>query len=100
MSRIEKIGNIVRMYIDEEGFPPMTEEEERMMEEAAKAPITYDEENPPLTDEQLKGFRRVGIHPALLKFKKFRDIQDAADAARERFIDELEKEPPRRTGVA
>lgn len=38
---------------------PLTEEEIKMLENAEKMPIVYDEDSPELTDEQFKQFRRV-----------------------------------------
>ena len=37
----------------------LTEEEKKMLERAEKASITFDEDCPELTEEQLKQFRRV-----------------------------------------
>ena len=37
----------------------LTEEEKKMLERAEKASITFDEDCPELTEEQLKHFRRV-----------------------------------------
>ena len=37
----------------------LTPEQIEMIEEAAKMPITFDEDSPELTDEQLAQFRRV-----------------------------------------
>ncbi len=38
---------------------PLTTEQRKMLEEAAKYPITFDEDCPELTDEQLKKFKRI-----------------------------------------
>lgn len=38
---------------------PLTEEEIKMLENAEKMPIVYDEDSPELTDEQFKQFRLV-----------------------------------------
>ena len=48
---------IVRKTID--FSTKLTDEQLRMLEEAEKAPHVYDEENPPLTREELAQFRRV-----------------------------------------
>ena len=37
----------------------LTEEQIRMVKEAAKRPVAIDDDNPELTDEQLASFRRV-----------------------------------------
>lgn len=37
----------------------LTEDEKKMLEKAEKAPITFDEDCPELTEEQLKKFRRI-----------------------------------------
>lgn len=37
----------------------LTEEEKKMLEEVERRPITFDEDCPELTEEQLKRFRRV-----------------------------------------
>ena len=41
----------------------LTEAQLREVREAAKRPPVYDPENPPLTEEQLKNMRRVGMDP-------------------------------------
>ena len=38
---------------------PLTVEQRKELEEARRLPFVYDEESPPLTDSQLKKFRRV-----------------------------------------
>ena len=38
---------------------PLTPEQIEMLEKAKQMPITYDEDCPELTEEQLKQFRRV-----------------------------------------
>jgi len=38
---------------------PLTEKQKKMLAEAAKMPIVFDEDSPELTDEQLSKFRRV-----------------------------------------
>ena len=48
---------IKRMRLEE--GQQLTPEQIRRVREAAKRPITFDEDNPELTDEQLAGFRRV-----------------------------------------
>jgi len=50
----ENNHKIIQMTEDEIG--PLTEDDYKMMEEAAKHPITYDEDCPELTDEQLANF--------------------------------------------
>ena len=48
---------IVTKYIDVNA--PLTEEELKMLEDLKNRPIVYDEDDPPLTAEQLAQFRRV-----------------------------------------
>lgn len=38
----------------------LTEEQKAMLEKAKNAPLVFDEDNPPLSDEQLKKFEKVG----------------------------------------
>ncbi len=38
---------------------PLTDKQKKMLSEAAKMPIVFDEDSPELTDEQLSKFRRV-----------------------------------------
>lgn len=51
------MGKIVRVSLDELG--PLSEDEKKMLKQASRSPIVYDEDCPELTDEQLKQFRRV-----------------------------------------
>lgn len=48
---------IVRKEIDIS--KPLTQEEIEMLHRAETMPVTFDEDSPELTDEQLKEFRRV-----------------------------------------
>ena len=48
---------IKKYTLDEE--QQLTEEQIRMVQEAARRPIEFDEDSPELTDEQLAAFRRV-----------------------------------------
>lgn len=52
------MGNLVS-YTLPETLPPLTPEQKMELEEAKKLPFVYDEDCPPLTDEQLRKFRRV-----------------------------------------
>ncbi|MCM1333479.1 MAG: hypothetical protein NC084_03365 [Bacteroides sp.] len=49
------------MMVHEELNPgdKLTEEQIKMLEALKDSPVEYDEENPPLTEEQLKQFKRV-----------------------------------------
>ncbi len=38
---------------------PLSEEQKKMLSDAAKRPIVFDEDSPELTDEQLRRFVRV-----------------------------------------
>ncbi len=48
---------IVRKNIDITA--PLSEEQKKMLSDAAKRPIVFDEDSPELTDEQLRRFVRV-----------------------------------------
>ena len=48
---------LIRTTLEERG--PITQEEIEMLERASKMPIAFDEDNPELTSEELKGFLRV-----------------------------------------
>lgn len=48
---------IVRTTLEERG--PITQEEKEMLKRAEQMPITFDEDSPELTDEELKEFRRI-----------------------------------------
>ncbi len=51
------MGNIIRKVIDVSA--PLTAEQFNELETAAKSPATYDSDNPPLAQEELKEFKRV-----------------------------------------
>ena len=53
------MDNLVRVSYSADELPPLTEAEIREIEEAAKAPIVYDDDCPKQTAVQLKKFRRV-----------------------------------------
>ena len=55
------MGNIIRKVIGVSA--PLTAEQFNELETAAKSPATYDPDNPPLTLEELKGFKRVNSKP-------------------------------------
>ena len=48
---------VVRTTLEQRG--PITDEERAMLEQAKTLPITFDEDSPELTEEELKDFRRV-----------------------------------------
>ena len=48
---------VIKTTLEERG--PITPEELKMLEGAKKLPIVFDEDIPELTEEELKGFRRV-----------------------------------------
>lgn len=48
---------VIKTTLEERG--PITPEEIKMLEKAKKLPIVFDEDIPELTEEDLKGFRRV-----------------------------------------
>lgn len=48
---------VIRTTLEERG--PITQEEIEMLEQAGKLPVVFDEDSPELTEEDLKGFRRV-----------------------------------------
>ena len=50
------MGRIVRIKSSE--LKPLTKEENKRIRELAKKPIVYDEDCPPLTDEQIKEIRK------------------------------------------
>ena len=63
------MGRIKRITLDEvKKLPPLTEEEIRRIE---SLPCTYDEDNPPLNDEQLSRSRPAILsHPEWFRPKK------------------------------
>ena len=48
---------VIRTTLEERGA--ITPEEIEMLEKVSKAPIVFDEDSPELTEDELKGFRRV-----------------------------------------
>ena len=48
---------IVRKKIDVSA--PLTEEQKKMLEDAENTPVSYDEDSPELTEEELMEFKRV-----------------------------------------
>ena len=50
---------VVTDYLDLSKPIELSEEEERQLDALENRPIVYDEDCPPLTEEQLKRFRRV-----------------------------------------
>ncbi len=63
---------LVTHYLDLSKPIELTEEELKQLEEAKKQPITYDEDCPPLTEEQMKDYFRE-----LLKKKGYVKKEDA-----------------------
>ena len=60
----------IRKYVLNED-QQLTEEQTRMVREAAKRPVVVDDDNPELTDEQLSFFHRVqraGMNPKTLQY--------------------------------
>lgn len=54
---------IVRLKFDPHAPQPLTEEELKELEALKNRPITFNEDCPELTEEQLKRFRRVKDMP-------------------------------------
>ena len=52
------MGNLVSYNLPATPLP-LTPEQKAELEDAKKMPFVYDEDCPPLTDEQLRRFRRV-----------------------------------------
>ena len=63
----------IRTTLEERG--PITQEEIEMLERASKMPIVFDEDNPELTSEELKGFRRVSDDNELEQNKQMVTLQ-------------------------
>lgn len=59
---------VIRTTLEERG--PITPEEMEMLKKASKAPIVFDEDSPELTEEDLKGFRRVSEENRLERNKQ------------------------------
>lgn len=49
----------VKKKIDPKNPPMLTEEQLNLLKELENTPIVFDEDNPPLSDEQLSKFKRV-----------------------------------------
>lgn len=52
------------------GVPSLTPQQLEMLQNAKKMPITFDEDSPELTEEDLKGFRRVSEENRLKRNKQ------------------------------
>ena len=59
---------VVRTTLEKRG--PITGEERTMLEQAKTLPITFDEDSPELTEEDLKDFRRVSEENRLERNKQ------------------------------
>jgi uncharacterized protein (DUF4415 family) len=59
---------VIKTTLEERG--PITQEEIEMLERASKMPIVFDEDSPELTEEDLKGFRRVSEENRLERNKQ------------------------------
>ena len=59
---------VVRTTLEQRG--PITDEERTMLERAKTLPITFDEDSPELTEEELKDFHRVSKENRLERNKQ------------------------------
>ncbi len=59
---------VIRTTLEERGS--ITQEEIEMLERAKNSPIVFDEDSPELTEEDLKGFRRVSEENRLERNKQ------------------------------
>ena len=59
---------VIRTTLEERGA--ITPEEIEMLKTASKVPIVFDEDSPELTEEDLKGFRRVSEENRLERNKQ------------------------------
>ncbi len=59
---------VIKTTLEERG--PITQEEIEMLERAKNLPIVFDEDSPELTEEDLKGFRRVSEENRLERNKQ------------------------------
>lgn len=59
---------VIKTTLEERGA--ITQEEVEMLERASKMPIVFDEDNPELTEAELKGLRRVSEENRLERNKQ------------------------------
>ena len=59
---------VIRTTLEERGV--ITQEEIEMLDRASKMPLVFDEDSPELTEEELKGFRRVSAENRLERNKQ------------------------------
>lgn len=59
---------VIRTTLEERGA--ITQEEIEMLDRAGKMPLVFDEDSPELTEEELKGFRRVSAENRLERNKQ------------------------------
>lgn len=59
---------VIRTTLEERG--EITQEEIEMLDRASKMPLVFDEDSPELTEEELKGFRRVSAENRLERNKQ------------------------------
>jgi uncharacterized protein (DUF4415 family) len=59
---------VIKTTLEQRG--PITQEELKTLERAGKMPIVFDEDSPELTEEELKGFRRVSEENRLARNKQ------------------------------
>lgn len=59
---------VIKTTLEERG--PITQEEIEMLKRAKNLPIVFDEDSPELTEEDLKGFRRVSEENRLERNKQ------------------------------
>lgn len=59
---------VIKTTLEERGA--ITQEEIEMLERASKMPLVFDEDSPELTEEELKGFRRVSEENRLERNKQ------------------------------
>lgn len=59
---------VIKTTLEERGA--ITQEEIEMLDRASKMPLIFDEDSPELTEEELKGFRRVSAENRLERNKQ------------------------------
>lgn len=59
---------VIKTTLEERGA--ITQEEIEMLERASRMPLVFDEDSPELTEEELKGFRRVSEENRLERNKQ------------------------------
>lgn len=71
---------VIRTTLEERGT--ITPEEIEMLKTASKVPIIFDEDSPELTEEDLKGFRRVSEENRLERNKQTVTVRLSPQALR------------------